>query len=259
LQNLQIFIILFLFGAAIGSFLNVLIDRLSTGRDFVKGRSYCEHCKKTLKAMDLMPLFSFLALKGKCRYCHVKIPLRIFLVELSVAAMLPAVYFYSFNSGLGIVTGLVLASILICFLGIFVADFVYGIIPDGFVLTSLIASLFFVILGSGEFLGHFIAGLGSLVFFLSLFLITKGKGMGFGDVKLSFVLGFLLGFPNIVVALYIAFLTGAAVSIILVVWRRIRFFGGTIPFGPFLIGSTIVAFFFGDTIIRQFLSNVFPM
>lgn len=259
MQNLLIFIILFLFGAAIGSFLNVLIDRLSTGRDFVKGRSYCEHCKKTLKAMDLIPLFSFLALKGKCRYCHVKIPVRIFLVELFVAGLLPSIYLYSFNSSLNIISILFLVIILICFLGIFVADFVYGIIPDGFVLVSLIASLFFVILGSGDFSGHFIAGFGSLIFFLSLFLVTKGKGMGFGDVKLSFVLGFLLGFPNIIIALYIAFLTGAAVSIILVVWRKMRFFGGTIPFGPFLIGSTIAAFFFGDMIIRQFLSNVFPM
>lgn len=254
--NLLIF---FLFGAAIGSFLNVLIDRLSTGRDFVKGRSYCEHCKKTLKAHDLIPLFSFLVLKGKCRYCHTKIPVRLFFVELFVAILLPAVYLYSATADLNIISGFCLAIILVCFVGIFVADFVYGIIPDGFVLVSLAASLLFVILNHLGFSNHFLAGIGSLVFFLSLFLITRGKGMGFGDVKLSFVLGFLLGFPNIVVALYMAFLTGAAVSIILVVWRRIRFFGGTIPFGPFLIASTVIAFFFGDMIVRQFLTNVFPM
>jgi prepilin signal peptidase PulO-like enzyme (type II secretory pathway) len=82
--------------------------------------------------------------------------------------------------------------------------------------------------------------------------------MGFGDVKLSFILGFLLGYPLIIVSLYLAFLTGAAVAIILVVCRKTKFFGGSIPFGPFLVASTVISLFYGQEILRVFLMRFFP-
>lgn len=247
-------IALFIIGGALGSFLNVLIDRLSTGRSFVKGRSYCENCKKTLKPFDLIPLLSYLLLKGRCRYCMKSIPLRLFVVEFIVAVTLPALYFFSVDNSLSILAFISLFIIMFAFIGIFFADIVYGIIPDMLVILSSIAAVIYLYSTNQHLLVNFGIGVASLSFFLFLFVLTKGRGMGFGDVKLSFVLGFFLGFPNIIVALYLAFLTGASVSIILVIWRKVSFSKGTIPFGPFLVLSAICAFFIGkETIIPLFL------
>lgn len=251
----MVFFFSFLVGIFLGSFLNVLIDRLSTGRGFVSGRSYCEVCKKTLKSFDLIPLFSYLFLKGKCRHCKAKIPFRLFLVEM-LTGITATVCIYLFVTGsLPLYSSILIFLILFSFLGIFVADVVYGIIPDLFVVLSLVASLFYVLVEGLPLYSHIAAAFGSLFFFFFLFVITKGKGMGLGDVKLSFVLGLVLGFPQIIVALYLAFLTGAAISIILVVWRKLRFFGSTIPFGPFLVASSVVALFYGEVILSAFVQN----
>lgn len=242
-------VLLFLIGIALGSFLNVLIDRLSTGRSFVKGRSYCEHCKKTLRALDLIPLFSYLLLGGKCRFCKKRIPFRLFVVELLIGLTLPALYLFSETMSLPLVSFISLFILVYTFVGIFFADIEYGIIPDLLVIASGIATLFYLYFTGQNILIHALIGIASLSFFLFLFIITKGRGMGFGDVKLAFILGFLLGFPNILVALYMAFLTGASVSIILVIWRKVSFSKGTIPFGPFLVLSALCAFFMGKDMI----------
>jgi len=246
-----------LFGSALGSFLNVAIDRLSTDRSIVKGRSYCEKCKKTLQPWDLIPVVSYLILRGKCRYCKADIPLRLFIVEVLSGFAFGLVFFMVSAGTLQLVPALFLAIVLWCFIGIFFADIKYGIIPDFLVLISIISAVFYIHFSGLPYLSHVLSGIGSLVFFLILFLITKGKGMGFGDVKLSFALGLFLGFPQIVTALYMAFLTGAVISIILIVGKKIRFFGGSIPFGPFLVLSTIVTFFFGAAILELFLNKFF--
>jgi leader peptidase (prepilin peptidase)/N-methyltransferase len=248
----------FAMGAALGSFLAVLVDRLSTGRSFVKGRSYCESCKKTLQAIDLVPVFSYIVLLGKCRFCKKKIPFRLFLIEL-VTALLASTCFYLAITGIFSITSAILIFIILyLFFGIFVADIIYGIIPDFFSLAALIVSFFYVYFQRSPMIAHGIAGLSCFAFFLTLFVITKGRGMGFGDVKLSFILGFLLGYPLIIVSLYLAFLTGAAVAIILVVCRKTKFFGGSIPFGPFLVASTVISLFYGQEILRVFLARFFP-
>lgn len=95
------------------------------------------------------------------------------------------------------------------------------------------------------------SGLGAGIFFLALFLFTRGRGMGFGDVKFAFLMGLVLGFPNIIVSLYIAFLTGAIIGIILMIWGKKRFFGTAIPFGPFLVLGTFAALFWGEIIFQK--------
>lgn len=249
----MIYLFLFILGACIGSFLNVVIDRLSTGRSIVAGRSYCEHCKKILSPIDLIPLVSFLMLKGRCRYCNAKIPARFFFIELLIGVTLPILFFYSQIHLLPISVFIFLAVIILSFLAIFFADVIYGIIPDALVVISGVFTLLYLYFTSQPVITNFLIGVGALFFFLFLFLATKGRGMGFGDVKLSFVLGFLLGFPNILVALYLAFLTGAGVSIILVIWKKVSFSKGTIPFGPFLIFTTLLAFFLGKSFIVPFI------
>lgn len=242
----------FITGSFIGSFLNVVIDRLSTGRSIVFGRSYCEHCKKKLAPQDLIPIASYLLLKGKCRYCKSKIPFRLLVME-GLAGLTVSGFLYMFLAGyISLMPAILLSAIFLSCISIFFADIEYGIIPDGLVISICAFSLLYIFSESMALANHLLSAAATLLFFLGLFLITRGKGMGFGDVKLSFALGLFLGFPNILVCLYLAFLTGASFSIILVLWRKIRFFGGTIPFGPFLVISAIIAFFWGEVIMDQF-------
>lgn len=256
-SNLIVIFPFFAIGAVLGSFLNVLIDRLSTGRSFTTGRSYCEHCKKTLKTADLVPIFSYLLLLGRCRYCKKNIPFRIFFVELFCGLLFPFVYLYGLESALSLSAVPFLFLALWAYIGIFFADFEYGIIPDLLVGISILVIIPFLYIVGLPFANHFVSACGAFVFFLVLHLVTKGKGMGLGDVKLAFSLGLLLGFPLIVVALYVAFLTGAAIAIILVIWRKLRFFGGTVPFGPFLIFAAYFALFLGNQIALYITRSFF--
>lgn len=249
------YFLLFIIGISLGSFLNVLIDRLSTDRPFIKGRSYCENCKKTLEPVDLIPLLSYLILKGRCRHCKKMIPIHLFLVELLIGILTIFVYQFSIMTGQSAIATVSLFVILYTYIGIFVADILYGIIPDLMLLVSIISSAIFIQNQNLPYVTHLLSAICASAFFLFLFLVTRGRGMGFGDVKLSFGMGLLLGFPNIVVALYIAFLTGAFISIILVLWKKLRFLGGTIPFGPFLVGGTIIAFFYGSEISSWIIQN----
>ena len=105
-------LLVFIFGAVVGSFLNVVIDRLSTGRSIVYGRSYCEGCKKTLKAYDLLPIVSYLILRGKCRYCKAKIPVRILIVETLSAIIFASIYLSVVSSSISVLPGIVLGVIM---------------------------------------------------------------------------------------------------------------------------------------------------
>lgn len=242
---------IFITGLSIGSFLNILVDRFPRNESLIRGRSHCEKCKKILKWYDLIPLLSFISLKGKCRYCHAHLSLYYPVVEFTTGILFVLVYLFVgiMNHELRImdlVYYLFLASSLIV---IFFADLKYGIIPDKVLFLSVIVSLIYLFLiHNSLFLIHLYSALGALAFFFFLFLITKGRGMGFGDVKFAFLMGLILGFPNIIVALYVAFLTGAIVGIILILWRRKKVFGTAIPFGPFLVLGTFIALFWGENI-----------
>jgi len=273
--------LLFILGLAIGSFLNVLIDRIPQGQSPLAGRSYCDKCKKTLKWYDLVPLISYLYLKGKCKYCRVHISFYYPLVELITGVMFVLIFLYLSNLRLlnlefgnylmfGILNLEIILSylyylfILSSFIVIFFTDLKYGIIPDKIIYPAIIISIFLLFFISKEswlsfplqpatfemFVNKFLSGLASFAFFLILYLITRGKGMGFGDVKLAFLLGIILGFPKIIVAFYLAFLTGAIVGFILIIWGKKKLKGGTIPFGPFLIIGAVLSIFFGEKIIH---------
>ncbi len=254
----------FIAGAFIGSFLNVLVDRLPKGQSVFGGRSHCDKCKKDLAWYDLIPVFSFIFLKGKCRYCHTPLSWYYPIVEFTTGIMFLSIflvfgerfriYDLGFMSLLSLIYYFFIISSLIV---IFFTDLKYGIIPDAIVFPSILVSFLYLFFNHYSLiLNHLLAGVGAFLFFLFLFLITKGKGMGFGDVKLSFFLGLILGFPNTAVALYIAFLTGAMSGCILIVWKRKKLLGTRIPFGPFLVLGTIVALFLGEQIreiIMRFL------
>lgn len=244
-------IIIFLLGLSIGSFLNVLIDRLPNGESIWWDRSHCDSCRKTLSWYDLIPVVSFIILQRKCRSCHKKISWQYPLVELSTGL----IFLFTSVSMIRIISTGFIAPHLIYYLAlsgsllaIFVTDFKYRIIPDQILIFLTVLTLVYQFIYFPQLIkDNLISGIISLLFFLMLVIITRGKGMGLGDVKLAFVMGLSLGFPKIIVALYLSFLTGALVSLILILTHK-KSMKSTIAFGPFLICATFVSLFFGATL-----------
>ncbi|OGH18631.1 MAG: hypothetical protein A3F31_01615 [Candidatus Levybacteria bacterium RIFCSPHIGHO2_12_FULL_38_12] len=276
--------LLFILGICVGSFLHVLIDRIPREQTIIKGRSYCESCKKVLKWYDLIPLFSYVQLWGKCRYCHTSLSYYYPVVELVTGVMFVTTSLFlpieSITYQVLSIRQIFLMSYYLFTISslivIFFADLKYGIIPDKILFPLIVITLIGTVIpvcpypsfrfvraelsvqnpfdpGCGRLgdLTRMMSGIGSFLFFLLLFVFTKGKGMGFGDVKFAFFMGLFLGFPKILIALYIAFLTGACISIILLIGGKKKL-KSTIPFGPFLVIGTMVSMFFGDKMIMIF-------
>lgn len=235
-------------GLCFGSFLNVLIYRLPRGLGFVKGRSFCPKCKKKILWFDNVPLISYVLLRGRCRFCRSPISLCYPLVEVVCGILTLLVvnkFFFSIST---LDPFLLFLSLLLVWglLVIFFIDLKHQIIPDKIVFPLiLLYSIFIVFNGNYSFLA---AGIFSFVFFFLLYLITRGRGMGFGDVKLAFLMGLSLGFSGVIVAFYIAFLTGALTGVILILLGKAKF-GQKIAFGPFLAFSTIIVLLWGEKII----------
>ena len=249
---LEVFFI-FLFGLFVGSFLGVLVDRVSRDEKFLLGRSYCESCHHPLSWQDLVPVFSYLFLGGRCRYCQAKIPLWLPAIELLTAGAFTLVVWQSWGLVWWLVfLRLVIAAFLIV---IFFADLKYQLVYEGIIYLALGASLVYQLIAASGLVGLFNPLLSSLatgLFFYGLYLLTGKKGLGFGDVQIGLLMGLLLGWPKIIVALYLAFLTGAAVGVILILAGKKRF-GDHIPFGPFLVAGSLIALFCGSGIFDWWL------
>ena len=242
--------LIFSFGLLLGSFLNCLVYRLNEAknwRNFFFGRSYCPKCKRNLCWFDNIPLFSFLFLKGKCRWCHSPIPWRYPLVELATGILSVMVYLFSVGPVVNLIFNLIIVYALIV---IFLSDLLYRTIPDQIVYPVIAIALLWLIINQ-QWLS-ILSGLGAALFFLFLVLLTRWQGMGLGDVKLAGLMGLILGFPSIIVALYLAFLTGALVGVILILMKRKKL-RSEIAFGPFLVLSTLIALFWGEKIWYFFL------
>ncbi|MEK7577031.1 MAG: prepilin peptidase [Patescibacteria group bacterium] len=222
---------LFLVGLCVGSFCNVLAKRLPRGEDVLVTRSHCDFCKKTLAWYELIPLFSFFLQARRCRHCHKKLSFRYPLIELIFGCVFVLIGW-----------NMTLLALFSMSMVIVLADLEYFIIPD---VTLVVIGL--VALTMHPTLAHFYSALGAFIGFYFLYILTKRKGMGFGDVKLVGVLGLLLGFPNIVVSLYVAFLTGAIVGVILMIGGKAKM-KTKVPFGPFLILGALISYLYGATI-----------
>jgi len=246
---------IFLFGTIVGSFLNCVIYRLETGESFLKGRSHCLYCKHVLGWQDLIPIFSFLILKGKCRYCHQKISWQYPLVELATAILFVSI-FHSLDRGpSSIFFGWILTAFLII---IFVYDLKHYIIPDKVIYPAIATTLLFRLFEILKFrnwnsLNPLFSAILVSAFFLVIVLISKGRWMGWGDVKLAFLMGLFLGYPKILVALFLAFSIGAIIGLILIAFGK-KTLKSEIPFGPFLVSGTFLAIFLGEKIFNWYLS-----
>jgi prepilin signal peptidase PulO-like enzyme (type II secretory pathway) len=238
----------FLYGLALGSFSNVLIDRLPNEESIVHGRSHCDHCKKILRWYELIPLVSFIIQKGKCRRCHVRLSWQYPLIEFVVGIGVAAIVSQTYTSPMLLIGSVV---VFLCLMVITVADLKYEIIPDETVALGLVGIVLILLSRHLTPLGYVysvLSGTIASLAFLALYIVTRGRGMGFGDVKLVFLLGLFLGFPGIVIGLYAAFLTGAIVGVILILVRK-RTLKSHVPFGPFLILGSVLALMYRTQIV----------
>lgn len=247
----MISLVVFIFGLAIGSFLNVVIYRLEKGESALRGRSYCPKCNHPLAWQDLIPLLSFLLLRGKCRYCSKRISWQYPLVEFVTGALFLVIFWL----GVPLTEVLYLWAVFSAFVVIFVYDAKHRLIPDQILYSAILASsiwyLVFSELPKYQILNTLYSALGAAAFFLAIYLVSKGRWMGFGDVKLAFLLGLFLGWPSILVALFFAFCSGAISGVVLIALGK-KGLKSEVPFAPFLILGTVIAFFFGSSLISWY-------
>ena len=247
----------FIFGLIFGSFLNCVIYRLEEGKSFLKGRSFCPHCQHPLSFYDLIPLFSFFFLRGKCRYCQNKISLQYPLVEFFTGLLFSLIFLkFSLNFQV-LIYNLTICCLLIL---IFVFDLKHYLIPDQLIFGGTFLALIYQIFkiynfGNWNLSQIFNLGLAILpsFFFLTIILISKEKWMGFGDFKLAIFLGLFLEFPKILVSLFISFLIGGIIGLGLVLTKK-KNLKSEIPFAPFLVSGTFLTLFFGEKLIDWYLN-----
>lgn len=256
--NDLIYFFIFIFGVCIGSFLNAVIYRIEQKKG-LNGRSLCPHCKHKLSWQDLLPIFSFLLLRGECRYCKKTISWQYPIVELTTGLIFVLVFATLSWNFFNLVFLFYISAVLIV---LFVYDLKHYIIPDKILLPAIFIALGFdLIFNFSLFFNFLLAVAVASGFFLVIFLVSKGKWMGFGDVKLAVLMGLLLGFSNVLAALFLAFFFGAIIGIILMVFpfgsaqgKQRKSLKSEIPFGPFLIIGTFLAMFWGQAIIQWYLN-----
>ncbi|MBI4992513.1 MAG: prepilin peptidase [Candidatus Harrisonbacteria bacterium] len=276
--------LLFLFGLITGSFLNVVSFRYDPEKSVFNfrnllGRSHCPFCRKTLRWYELIPVLSFVVQLGKCRSCGAKLSWQYPLVELTsgLIFLLP-LYFSNYTltpKPYTLIESIIWILVFLTFLLIWTIDYRLYLIPDELNWALVILGLVLILSSAGnfgEFQGSFIgpyaslfglrqniwlnhlfgAGFGILLTGAIIFL-TRGKGMGMGDLKLLGALGFLYGWPDVLFIFMFGSLVGGVVSAVLLLIRRWGM-KSQVPFGPFLILGAMLVFFFGEFLLRQYFT-----
>lgn len=252
-MDTTVFIIIVFFGLIVGSFLNSVIYRFDDLRTILVHRSHCPHCKQEIKWYDLIPLLSFIVLAGKCRSCKKLISYQYPLIEFFTALIFGLLYI-KFGLDVQLFFYLIVSSILII---IFAYDGYKQLIPDNLVVAMLIFWLTYVLFADISNFNDYMYGsiIGSLIggIFLGLIVLaTKGKGMGIGDVKLALIMGLILGWKYLIIALFFAFVIGALYGVVLLLLRK-KNLKSSVAFGPFMVIGFYVALFLGGKIINWYL------
>jgi len=258
---LPLIILFFVFGLVIGSFLNVVIYRYHTEKSIL-GRSACMSCQDKLVWYDLVPLFSFFLLKGRCKTCKTKISRQYPIVEFLTGVVFALLFFkfqdlFFWNLLMFTMTYVYYAVLFSILIVISVYDWKHKIIPDGLVLLFGVLAFISVFLFSGSIFNLHIpqtlevfSGVILAAPFALIWLLSKGAWMGLGDAKLELGLGWLLGLSWGLSAVALAFWSGALVGIVLIVFSKVysKFFPtkhslkSEIPFAPFLAMGALIAF-----------------
>jgi len=249
----MLFISAFLFGAIIGSFLNVCIWRLPAGESIAFPPSHCPHCKARIHSWDNIPLLSYVVLRGRCRVCRAPISVRYPLVEaLTGALVVVLVWRFDMSARLA-VDGIFVAALIV----VSVIDLDHQIIPDVISLPGIVIGLLLAVVGWGppvqaSLIGVLLGG-GTLYAVAAGYqLLTGREGMGGGDIKLLAMIGAFLGWRGVLVTLVLGSFGGAVIGLGLMALRgadsRVP-----IPFGPFLALGALCALLFGDVLIQWYL------
>ncbi|MFB6181438.1 MAG: A24 family peptidase [Candidatus Magasanikbacteria bacterium] len=249
------FLASFVLGAGFGSFLNVLVYRSKKEISLLEPSSFCPNCEEKIRWYDNIPILSFLLLGGKCRNCKEEISWQYFLVELWLALVFLFIWrFHGLDSGVIIILRDWFTVFVLTF--IFTYDLRYQQILDRVTIPAILI-IFFVnaffgwVGATAMILGAAVAG----GFFLLQFVVSRGRWIGGGDIRLGVLMGVILGWPEVLLALFLAYVIGAVISIILLIFKDKSFTSKT-PFGVYLSIGTFIALFFYDEILNWYLNLV---
>ena len=256
---LLINIIVGFFGLMIGSFLNMLTIRLANEESLRTQRSYCPHCRHTLAAKDLIPVLSFLSLRGRCRYCRAPISWQYPLVELATALLFVLVFMkftptLIINESWGLSTLSFIRDFIFTagLIALFVLDWRWYIVPDEVSIPLIIFAF-----AANIFLGMPLISLlwgmaiGGGLYFL-LWSVARGRWVGSGDIRLGLLLGAMLGAKGTLTALFAAYIIGGIVAAILLA-TGLKKFGSKLPMGTFLTIGAFVALVYGNFLEQWFI------
>jgi len=246
-------ILTFVFGAVVGSFLNVCIHRIPRGRSIVRPRSHCPVCQKAIAPYDNIPLLSYFILRGRCRHCGTAISPVYPAVEL-LTAVLSLVLFRKFGLSLPYLAAFAFSASLVAVTFI---DLEHQIIPDVISLPGipLFAAAGMGIMGlslSDSLIGILLGGGVLYLVAAGYELLKKQEGMGGGDIKLLAMIGGFLGWKSLLFVILVSSLLGAVVGISVILYKKgdLKY---AIPFGPFLSAAAVLYLFYGETFLRFFL------
>lgn len=259
-----LYVVVFIFGLIFGSFINVCIYRIPLGKSIVSPPSACTGCGKRLTALDLVPVLSYVFLKGRCRHCGSRISPRYPLIELLTAAVYTALFF-RYGFGIPFIAFAFLMTILIA---VFFIDIDHRIIPDELVIAGIVGGVVLLlynffnpmaqIFGDNKWwtpVAGFFSGSGFLllVALLGLLIYKTDDAMGMGDVKLMAPIGLFLGWRLCLEALFISVVLAGFISVMLIL-LRIKKKKDTIPFGPFIVIGTFLTIMWGWDILNWYTS-----
>lgn len=246
------------FGAVIGSFVNAVLWRLHAGESIAHGRSYCPHCRHTLGPADLVPIISFILLRGRCRYCRKGIDAQYLLIELALglaflviaASTLPlgSAFDLAWTDLARLLLRWYLAAVLLI---VFVFDLRHMLVlPSVTLPATVIAAAANIALGlpwQSVALG---CAFGAGLFWLQ-YALSRGAWIGDGDIYLGLLLGAMLGFRGTLLAIFLAYIAGAIIGLALIASRKLNR-KSQVPFGTFLAAAAFVAMLYGDRLIEWY-------
>jgi leader peptidase (prepilin peptidase)/N-methyltransferase len=269
-MEILIGIYLFGLGAIFGSFILVVVDRMKAGRDWVRGRSECEHCKHTLSAVDLIPIFSWLISRGKCRYCHKSLSRAYPLTELFLGLAFVISYLlwpYDLSGAYNIALLVTWLVALVIMAGLFVYDLRWFLLPNKLVYPLIAISGVWVgilalhpDLTSPTVLDYGLSLLVSVGLFFLLSIVSRGKWIGDGDIRLGVAIGLFTGsWVQSWLVIFIASIVGV-LSILPSVLRKKQSVNKVIkmkiPFGPLLLIGLYIVVLFGTTVVDWYVTDI---
>ncbi|MBT4850419.1 prepilin peptidase [Candidatus Parcubacteria bacterium] len=253
-------VFIFILGLFVGSFLNVVVLRLHRQESFVKGYSKCLFCGHRLYARDLVPLFSYLQLRGKCRYCKHGFSAQYPMVELATGLTFALVFTNIFphftqmtlvwQDWVQFFLWLTMTAFLII---VFIYDLKYYLILDVVVIPAAILAFIFNMLLGVNPLSMLLAAVVGGGFFLIQYVVSKGKWIGGGDIRLGFLMGIILGWPQILTALFIAYVLGSLISVGLLLFSK-KHMSDKVPFGTFLAIATFLTMLYGQQLVHWYMN-----